>query len=47
MRSYENILVIFSAYRNSWTLGARAGRWTLDAGPSTLDSGRWILDAGL
>ena len=28
------------AYRNSWTLDARVGRWTLD-------SGRWTLDAGL
>ena len=34
-------------YRNSWTLDARVGRWTLDAGLWTLDSGRWTLDAGL
>ena len=31
------------AYRNSWTLDARVGRWTLDAGRWTLDSGRWTL----
>ena len=35
------------AYRNSWTLDARVGRWTLDAGLWTLDSGRWTLDAAL
>ena len=34
------------AYRSSWTLDARVGRWTLDAGLWTLDSGRWTLDAG-
>ena len=34
------------AQRNSWTLDARVGRWTLDAGLWTLDSGRWTLDSG-
>ena len=38
---------IKAAYRNSWTLDARVGRWTLDTGLWTLDSGRWTLDAGL
>ena len=43
-----------SAYRNSWTLNARVGRWTrdaelwmLDPGRWTLDPGRWTLDAAL
>ena len=37
------------AYRNSWTLDARVGRWTwtLDDGLWTLDSGLWTLDSGL
>ena len=35
------------AQRNSWTLDARVGRWTLDAGLWTLDCGRWNLDARL
>ena len=35
------------AYRNSWTLNARVGRWTLDAELWVLDSGLWTLDAGL
>ena len=35
------------AYRNSWALDARVGRWTLDAGLWMLDSERWALDAGL
>ena len=35
------------AYRNSWTLEARVGRWTLDSGRWTLDAGLWTLDAGL
>ena len=34
------------AYRNSWTLDASVGLWTLDAGVWTLDSGCWTLDAG-
>ena len=34
------------AYRNSWTLDARVGRWTLDAGPWTLDTELWMLDSG-
>ena len=34
------------AYRNSWTLDASIGLWTLDAGVWTLDSGCWTLDAG-
>ena len=33
------------AYRNSWTLDARVGRCTLDAGLCTLHSGRWKLDS--
>ena len=33
------------AYRNSWTLDASVGRWTLDTGFWTLNSGRWTLDA--
>ena len=37
---------IFLTYRNSWTLDARVGRWTLHAGLWTLDAGRWTLDAG-
>ena len=37
---------IRTAYRNSWTLDARVGCWTLDAELWTLDSGRWTLDAG-
>ena len=40
------ICLIITAYRNSWTLDARVGRWTLDAGLWTLDSGRWTLDSG-
>ena len=47
-------LLLITAYRNSWTLDARVGRWTLDAGRWTLDarvwtldSGRWTPDAGL
>ena len=37
------------AYRNSWTLDPRVGRWTwtLDDGLWTLDSGLWTLDSGL
>ena len=48
------MLNFFLAYQNSWTLDARVGRctldaglWTLDAGFWTLNSGRWTLDAGL
>ena len=40
-------LLLITAYRNSWTLDARVGHWTLGAGLWTLDSGRWTLDAGL
>ena len=36
-----------SAYQNFWTLDARVGRWTLNAGLWTLDSGCWTLNAGL
>ena len=36
-----------TAYQNSWTLDARVGRWTLDAGLWTIDSGLWALDAEL
>ena len=46
--------LFYRAYRNSWTLDARVGRWalytglwTLNAGRWTLDSGSWTLDAGL
>ena len=35
------------AYRNSWTLDARVGHWSLDAGLWKLDSGGWTLEAGL
>ena len=35
------------AYRNSWALDTRVGRWTLDAGPWTLDAGFWTLNARL
>ena len=34
------------AYRNSWTLYARVGRWTLDTGLWTLDARLWTLDFG-
>ena len=37
----------YGAYRNSWTLDARAGRWALDAGLWTMDYGLWTLNAGL
>ena len=37
----------FLAYRNSWTLDASVGRWTLDAGLWMLDCGCWTPDAGL
>ena len=46
-------LGLLLAYRNSWTLDAKFGRWTLDAGLwtldaelLTLDSGCWTLDCG-
>ena len=35
------------AYRNSWTLDAKVGCWTLDSGRWTLDAGCWTLDARL
>ena len=35
------------SYRNPWTLDARVGRWTLDAGLWTLDCGQLTVDAGL
>ena len=38
---------LLKAYRNSWTLDARVGRWTLDAGLWTLDTGLWTLGSGL
>ena len=34
------------AYRNSWALDARVGRWTLDSGHWTVDAGLWALDSG-
>ena len=34
------------AYRNSWFLDARVGRWTLDTGLWILDAELWMLDAG-
>ena len=37
---------IIQAYRNSWALDTRVGRWTLDDGLWTLNSGRWTLDSG-
>ena len=39
-------LSTYWAYRNSWTLDARVGRWTLDTGLWTLDAGLWTLDSG-
>ena len=33
------------AYRNSWTLDARVGRWMLDAGSRTLDAGPLMVDS--
>ena len=42
---YEKVLLEM-AYRNSWALDARVGRWTLDAGLWTLDAGLWTLDPG-
>ena len=36
-----------SAYRNSWTLDARVGRWTLDVELWTLDAGLWTLHSGV
>ena len=44
----ENDVQPKRGYRNSLTLDARVGRWTLDAGHSgrwTLDSGLWTLDS--
>ena len=41
------IVVVGRVYRNYWTLDARVGRWTLDAGLWTLNLGRWTLDVGL
>ena len=35
------------SYRNPWTLDARVGRWTVDAGLWTLDCGQLTVDAGL
>ena len=43
----ETNLYFWRAYRNSWTLDARVGRWTLDAELWMLDSGCWTLDVGL
>ena len=37
---------IWSAYRNSWTLDARVGRWTLDTGLWMLNSGQWTPESG-
>ena len=37
---------IIQAYRNSWALDTRVGRWTLNAGLWTLDVGLWTLDSG-
>ena len=33
------------AHRNSWTLDAKVGRWTLDAGLWTLDAEPWTLNS--
>ena len=41
--SLEEIRYIL-AYRNSWNLDGRVGRWTLDTGLWTLDSELWTLD---
>ena len=32
---------IVQGYRNSWTLDARVGRWTVDAGLRTLNTRLW------
>ena len=40
------IIEVWTAYRNSWTLDARGGRWTLDFRSWALDAGSWTLDAG-
>ena len=44
--SFLFLVLTQTAYRNSWTLDARVGRWTLDAGLWTLDAGLWTLDPG-
>ena len=41
----NSLIWIWLAYRNSWTLDARVGRWTLDAGLLTLGPGLWTLDS--
>ena len=45
--SSDKCFILDMTYRISWTLDARDGQWTLDAGPWTLDSRRWTLDAVL
>ena len=37
---------IFTAYRNSWTLDARVGRWNLDSELWTLETRPWTLNRG-
>ena len=44
--SFLFLVLTQTAYRNSWTLDARVGRWTLDAGLWTLDAEPWTLDSG-
>ena len=41
MSSHLILPSIITAYRNSWALDARVGRWTLDTGLWTLDPGRF------
>ena len=55
--SRESVLDSFLVYQNSFTLGARFGRWTQEARPCTQDpdarlwtlnsSGHWMLEAEL
>ena len=47
--SRESVLDSFLVYQNSFTLGARFGRWTQEARPCTQDPDArlWTMDAGL
>ena len=40
---YCRLLQRTEAYRNSWTLDASVGHWTLNARPWTLDPVHWTL----
>ena len=41
----DKCFILDMTYRISWTLDARDGQWTLEAGPWTLDAGLWTLDS--